>query len=217
MKQSTSILDRLPELPVELFELSAKLAFAEDLPVITNVPRRIAAGKPPKALAREKRSSVYKKTWFGWVTYPHVVCHYVPEPLPTALAFRNNVPERTGTVDLGAVADARRYYRLSRFLGAENAFGWICQVRYGPWFVKVREEEQCIGSSIWYLDADGPGVHLSWWGTWEDRPDMANLGVFVDLNSIAKLEGPVCCEGSWCATTMSCIPQGVTCMDQHPT
>ena len=218
MKQSQSILDRLPELPVELFELSAKLGYSDSLPVITNIPTRITGERPklPVKAAAGPVKAVYKKHWFGWITYPKVVCHYVPEPLPTALAFKNVVPEHGGIFDLGAIADTRRFYRLTRFEGADLAFGWICQVRYGPWFVKVREEEQCVGSSIWYLDASDPEIHLSWWGTWEDRPEMTNLQVIVDINGIAQLEGPTCCEGSYCATTMSCIPSGVTCMDQHP-
>lgn len=221
MSKSRKVFESLPELPVELFELSARLDWSDSAPVITNRPTRMESKKPRQAKAAAsdvKRSSVQTKRWFGWATYPHIVCHHYPEPQLAAMKFEDSPAPRPDSADLGAIARFRRHFRLTRLHGDALPFGWVCQLHHGPWFMEVEEQESCEGDSFWTLESASPGVYQSWWGSWDDRPDMLNLQVFVDINSPAHISPPTCCGGyHYCPTTMSCIPLSVPCMGQHPT
>lgn len=213
MKQSQSILDDLPELPTELFELSAKLAFSKTAPVITNIPDRMVA-KPPTVAAHEsKRSSYLVKKWAGWALYPRIICYPFPDPLPVAMKLESGKLPRDPVADLGAVAGVSRWFRLAKFPNHVLETGWGCEVRYGPWFIKVTETESCNDlPSQWELECYDPPLFQSWYGTWQDRPDMPNLQVVIDFNGPALVSGPHCCSGFHkCPGELGCIPNSIPC------
>jgi hypothetical protein len=219
MKSFAQVLDGLPELPVELFEFGAKLDFSKAAPVITNHPDVVTADHPPASTARINRSSFQIRLWYGWTIYPKVTCYPFPDPELVAYSRLEpgepGEPIRADVSDLSAIARIRRYYKLSRFPDFGRAF---CVVRAGPWFATVTERQSCDDQlpSIWTLESNDPGIALTWPGTWEDRPSIPNLTVWVDLNAVAKVRSECCGGFYFCPTTQSCIPISLDCPDAHP-
>lgn len=217
MKTSAQILNELPELPIELFELGAKFDFSKTAPVITNHPDVATADPPLVSTPRINKSSHETRVWYGWALYPKVICYPLPDLVAySALELHQAKPAlRANEADLGAIAGARRYYKLSGFRGIETAF---CEVRYGPWFAKVSEQESCDDQipNAWQLESHDPGIALSWLGTWEDRPSVPNLTVIVNLNDVAKVSSDCCGGFTFCPTTQSCVPNAINCPDAHP-
>ena len=217
MNVSANLMKELPELPIELFELGAKFDFSKTAPVLTNHPDAVKSGRQPVSTPRINKSSHQTRTWYGWALYPKVICY----PLPDLVAFsaleldRAKPDPRADQADLGAVASARRYYKLSGFRGIETAF---CEVRYGPWFAKVSEQESCDDQipNAWQLESHDPGIMMSWLGTWADRPSVPNLTIIVNLNDVAKVSSDCCGGFTYCPTTQSCVPNAINCPDAHP-
>lgn len=220
MKTPADPLSRLPELPVELFELSAKLDYSETAPVITNRPDIVTAKPPVISTPRIVRSSHQVRIRYCWAIYPKVVCYPFNDLVAVAaLNLNNSKPGlRDNETDLGAIAGARRYYKLSRFRGQDLATAFGCEVRYGPWFAKVTETESCDDQipDMWQLESQDPGIALQWLGSWDDRPSVPNLQVVMDLNSIASVSNECCPGHYYCPTTHSCVPNAVDCQDAHP-
>lgn len=217
MKKPADALSRLPELPVELFELGAKLDYSETAPVITNRPDIVTA-EPPAVSQIDPHKPRYEiRTRHAWVGYPKVVCFpYKDLVFEAELKLENSKPDlRVNEADLGAIADARRYYKLTSFRGGETAFG--CEVRYGPWYAKVTETESCVDNipSTWNLASSFLGLELNWLGSWNDMPPVPHLGVIVDLNS-SQVSWD-CCDGyKHCLTSNSCVLNAVPCQDPYP-
>lgn len=217
MKTFATLLDELPELPVELFELGARLDFSKDAPIITNHPNALTAERRPGSIPRINKSSHQTRLWYAWALYPKVICYPFAD-IATHRELELHQAEENlhvNEANLNTVAGVRRYYKLSGFRGLKTTF---CEVRYGPWFATLTEQESCDDQlpSTWQLESKDPGVALSWLGTWEDRPFLPNLTVIVNLNDIAKVSSE-CCPGFYfCPTTQSCIPNSVTCPNAYP-
>lgn len=214
MKLSQSILDDLPELPVELLERSAKLVFSRTALVITNVPEEMVAEPPTTAVPHDENKSSYLiKKWAGWALYPRVVCMPFPD-LPVAeMKLKSSTLPRDPAADLGAVAGVARYFRLTKFPGHILETGWGCEVRYGPWFVEIKETESCTDlPNQWEMRCWDPAIFQSWYGTWQDRPAMSGLTVIADLNGPALVSGPFCCPGfKSCPGEFGCVPSTFNC------
>jgi hypothetical protein len=217
MKNPADALSRLPELPVELFELGAKLDYSETTPVITNRPDIITAEPPAAPHLAPHKPSYEIRTRHAWVGYPKVVCFpYSDLVFEAVLNFENSKPDwRVNETDLAAIAAARRYYKLTHFRGGETAFG--CEVRYGPWFATVIETESCYDNvpSRWDLVSSYLGLALTWLGSWNDMPSVPHLNVIVDLNS-SQVSWDCCSGYERCLTSNSCVLTAVGCQDPYP-
>ena len=108
-KVPIDVLSKLPELPAKFFELGASLGFSDTAPVIINRPKVVSIDRPSKVTARVNRSSHEIHQWFGWATYPKIVCHPLPDPEVMArmkLDVRNPISSK-GELDLVATATER--------------------------------------------------------------------------------------------------------------
>ena len=72
-------INRLPELPVQAFEVTGKLGFSDKMPVITIRPRKFRTPKKPSAKLGPNKSSYSIRKYFVWVTYPIVICQPPPD------------------------------------------------------------------------------------------------------------------------------------------
>ena len=143
---------RLPELPVEAFEVAGKLGFSDKVPGITIRPHKFRTPKKPKkqsATLIPNKSQFSIRKYFVWVTYPRVVCQPpFNEQVDTRSLFEAEEEENKDESDLPesnleSISKTVRYYKLSKL----NARGlrdpcW-CSVKYGLWAALVREEESC--------------------------------------------------------------------------
>lgn len=221
MKKENSVFNGLPELPVQLFELSGKLEYSETAPVITVKPNAVRAGPLAVVAHSENKSSYTITQYFVWIIYPHVVCY--PPPDLTVLArmkMENTKPDLLeNESDLRAIAGARRYYKLSKIHGIELTSPFGCVVRYGPWTAFVTRTESCIQGqpNRWELSSSVIDMNIQWYGEWEDIPTVPNLTVVMGTLTIGGHTPPQCCGGyNWCPTTGSCISDQLNCKDNIP-
>jgi hypothetical protein len=223
MKTPRDIIDRLPELPLEPFEVAGTLGQSKRGPYLTIRPHSRPAPKSPvsPSLAGPNKSSFSTREYATWVTYPRLHC-YDPGDLLAGMTL--NVDQALGDwrsethSHMAGLAQRERLYKLSTFNGVKLPHPYWCSVRYGPWLAIAIERESCIygESNFWELFiAEVPEVGLSWYGAWEDMPPYPSLQVMRDKTLVS--EEPGCCAGfKWCATTRSCIPEHVNCADAEP-
>ncbi len=199
MAKHADILSRLPELPLEPFELSAKLDYSERAPVITNRFEAITIEPAVIPTPHEaKRSSYTIKRYFAWVIYPHVVCTPVPdlEVMARVNTQPGKSPQPQHAGDLAVIAETRLFFKLSRFRGTDLATPWGCEVRYGPWFGIIDYTQSCFDDSLgrWVLYAPGMSISVAWEGDADDMPSVPNLTVVWDPGQPAHV-GFDCCPG----------------------
>jgi len=198
--------DRLPELPLELFEMAGKLDHAGDEPTLTVIHDKLQPPQPPANPTAVPIAQTYMREYLTQVTYPKLVC-YPRGDLVDRVAFK---PVETGESqrNMGVVARSRAYFKLTGIQGDRFKLGYYCTVHYGPWSALVREEGSCLQGvpPLWRLFvASIPDLELAWYGSWEDIPSYPNLTVIMgDLHLMN--EATLCCPGyRWCAATQSCI------------
>ncbi|MFT3762870.1 MAG: hypothetical protein QM761_09765 [Pseudoxanthomonas sp.] len=216
--KSQSPLDALPELPIALFELSSKLGYSERAPIITNRPKAIKPKRRPNVAPHApNRASHEVRTYFAWVIYPHVVC--TPFVKPEAVANLRLEPGEPPTpehaADLPAIANTRRFYKLTRFQGRPLVTPWGCEVRYGPWFATIVATAPCTDgfSDRWVLSSSVLEMQIVWDGTAADIPSVPNLTVVWDPNTPAKVTHECCPGYRWCPSSQSCLANGIRCPD----
>lgn len=213
MSRNADLLSRLPELPLEAFELSAKLDYSESAPVITNRFKAItvkrAAIPTPHA---PNRSSHELKTYWAWVIYPHVVCTPMPEPEVmgrVSLEPRNPPPRHAR--DLAAIAEQRLFFKLSRLHNVDLATPWGCEVRYGPWFGLITYKQTCFDGEPdeWALSSSVLDMKIEWQGGPSDIPSVPNLTVWWDPARPEHVWSECCpgyriCNGACLAYEIDC-------------
>ena len=219
MSKHSDILSRLPELPLEPFELSAKLDYSEHAPVITNrfeaitvTPATIPTPHAPN------RSSHETRRYFAWILYPHVVCTPVPdlEVMARVNTAPGKGPPPSHAGDLAAIADTRLFFKLTKFRGTDLATPWGCEVRYGPWFGIIDYTESCSDAipDHWVLYAPGMTISVSWEGAADDMPSVPNLTVLWDPGQPASVQVQ-CCPGFYFCNG-GCIPNQIPCPGHVP-
>jgi hypothetical protein len=221
-------ISRLPELPVEPFEVAGKLDYSDKIPVVTIRPYKFPVPvKPPNSIVfAQNKSSAWHRSYYVQVIYPRVICQS-PWGLEeanekTTMAFFKEedkvepcLAESNGVI----IAKQERFYKLSTLNGLKFPNPWWCSVKGGPWLAIAEEEESCLDGvppfwRLWIIEM--PEVTLSWYGKWEDIPSYPSLIVFMnDLSMFDQYS--VCCAGyKWCTTTMSCIPLATNCQGTTP-
>ncbi|HEX2472382.1 MAG TPA: hypothetical protein VHJ59_06495 [Nitrososphaera sp.] len=218
-------ISRLPELPVEAFEVAGKLGYSEKVPVITIRQHKYPVPmKPPNPTKLDPNKSEHEfRTYYVQATYPMVICQEPPKAqFDTATMFdaheeesgRSDVPES----DLATIAKKERFYKLTTLNGVKLPMPFWCSVHYGPWLAIVTEDESCTRGvpSRWDFNIiGGPEVSLSWYGRWEDIPSYPNLSVFMSDLVLKKVERSCCPGFRWCFSTMSCLAHQIRCPDQQ--
>jgi hypothetical protein len=221
-------ISRLPELPVETFEVAGKLGFSDKVPVITILPHKFPEPvKPPNPTPfATNKSTAWHRSYYVQVIYPRVFCQPPWDPLLINDAqamnfFKEEDKDETCQAkwDVAAIAKKERFYKLSTLNGAKLQHPFWCSVKGGPWLAITKEDESCIDGlpnfwRLWIIEM--PQVALSWYGHWEDIPSYPALTVIMgDLMMFDNY--PTCCPGfKWCPTTMSCIPNSINCQDNIP-
>ena len=216
-------IDQLPELPVETFEATGELCYADNVPVVTIRPEQFPEPvKPSGVLPAPNKSSAAQRRYWTQVTYPRVICQHPGDlELDPGHLFveqgKRDADRPNG--DVAALAQRERFYKLSALKGARLKHPLWCSVKYGPWLAIVVEQESCITGTpnFWQLAiVEMPQVSLSWYGYWEDIPSYPSLNVIMgDL--VMFHQSVQCCPGfKFCPTTMSCIPNAVPCLDNVP-
>lgn len=220
MSKNADVLGRLPELPVELFELAGKLDYSANAPVITNKPGAVTVKPPVIAIPMINRASHELRTYFAWVLYPHVVCTPMPEPeAVAALRLERGKPvPRVDVANLAAIADTSHFYKLSRFRGRDLVTPWGCEVRYGPWFGTISYIQSCDDQvpDRWALSSSVLGMTIEWEGNASDMPSVPNLTVLWDPGHPAHTTWECCPEHRWCPSSQSCLPNRIDCPGLAP-
>ena len=219
---------RLPELPVEPFEVAGKLDFSDKTPVITIRPRKFPAPKKPKKSTTTlvpNRSQASIRKYFTQVTYPRLICQPPPkEQFDTAKLFEEEEGEngdgsRLPESNIESISKKVGYYKLTKLNNRKFRDPFWCSVHYGPWLAIVTETESCDFHvpNFWHLHIiEMSEVSLSWYGLWNDIPSYPSLQ--VSMGDLAKFEeSHSCCPGYiYCPPTGSCLPLQVPCKDPVP-
>ena len=187
---------RLPELPVEQFEVAGKLGFSDKTPVITIRPHKFRAPrrprpKKPSTRLDERKSTFTKNKYYVMVTYPRLVCQPPPRPQSETARvqpqmatlfkedWRENKYESTlSESNIESISKKVWYYKLTKLNGVGLFEPYWCSVKYGPWSAIVEETESCIphAPALWSLYiAEMPEVTMSWYGQWSDIPSYPSL------------------------------------------
>jgi hypothetical protein len=221
MAKHTDLLSRLPELPVQLFEQSAKLDHSEHAPVIINRPKAVSLKSRIVAPHAPNRSSHELRRYFAWVLYPHVVC--TPMPDLEVIARIKTQPGKASPpqhpADLAAIAETRSFYKLTRFQGVDLATPWGCEVRYGPWFGVITYNQTCDDQlpDRWALVSSVLSMEVEWEGGPDDMPAVPNLTVIWDPASPAQVSVDCCPGFRWCPASGSCLSEKIDCPGLIPT
>jgi hypothetical protein len=216
---------RLPELPVEPFEVAGKLGFSDKMPVITIRPHKFRAPKKPSTRLGPNKSQFSIRKYFVQVTYPRVVCQPpLNEQFDTTSLFEeeegeNGNESRLPESNIESISKKVRYYKLTNLNGRRLRDPFWCSVKYGPWLAMVTEEESCsfhIPNSWRLFIIEIPQVFLRWYGLWNDIPSYPSLHVI--MGTLAMFDQfHLCCPGyKYCPPTESCIPLQVKCQDIVP-
>lgn len=217
MKTADHPLDRLQELPADLFELSGKLDYADWGPVITVKVKPIVAEPPAVAAAAESRASHTISSYMAWIIGPHVICYPFPDQVATASLNMENSKPGPGQHAMGlqAIAGARRFYKLSRLGGIDLPTRYGCHVHYGPWYAQVTRTQSCYDGvpDRWELSASVLGMTVIWYGQWEDIPAIPNFTVVMGSLSNGQHTFECCPGYVWCPTTGSCLSTRLDCQD----
>jgi hypothetical protein len=215
---------RLPELPVEPFEVAGKLGFSDKMPVITLRPHKFRAPKKPSTKLGPKKSQFSILKYFVQVTYPRVICQPpLNQQFDTTGLFEDEEGEdgnesRLPESNIESISKKVRYYKLTKLNGRKLYEPLWCSVKYGPWLAMVIEEESCISvHNSWLLFIiEMPQVFLRWYGLWNDIPSYPSLHVIMGTLAMFD-QSHACCPGyQYCPPTESCIPVQVKCQDQVP-
>jgi hypothetical protein len=216
---------RLPELPVEPFEVAGKLGFSDKMPVITIIPHKFRAPKKPSTKLGPNKSQFSIRKYFVQVTYPRVICQPpVNQQFDTTKLFEDEEGEnRDGSrfpeSNIESISKKVRYYKLTKLNGRRLYEPFWCSVKSGPWLAMVMEEESCsfyIPNSWHLFIIEMPQVFLRWYGLWNDIPSYPSLHVIMGTLAMFD-QSHSCCPGyKYCPPTESCIPFQVKCQDQVP-
>jgi hypothetical protein len=227
VSKGRKLIDSLPELPLEPFEVAGKLGRSRRGPFLTILPPARPAPTPPKVVAlphQPLKASFFTNTFFAQALYPRVICHEFGSDVFEDFAL-DPVPDDGGGgpgpgsvvdrhADLMVLARHERHYKLSALNGTRLALPFWCTVKHGPWLCSVKETESCItgAPSTWELIVlDIPEISMVWFGEWLDQPTLPNLTV-IKGNLAPHNSVPSCCPGhKLCFNTMSCIPNAVPC------
>lgn len=213
---------RFAELLVEQLQLSGKLDWSADAPVLKLRPAPVKPRKPrvpaPKAAA-DKRSSHEVRIYHAWVIYPHVVCTPVPDLELLARigpAADAGTPRHAG--DLVRIASQRHFYKLTRLGGRPLQVPWGCEVRYGPWYATVVCTQACSSNAPdhWELTSPVLDMRVEWWGDPDARPEVANLSVVWNPNEPATVVTDCCPGYRYCPSTGGCLADKVACQPIVP-
>jgi len=215
MNKHTDLLSRLPELPIELFELSGKLDYSQNAPVITNRPQAVTVKPQAIATPRISLASHELRTYYAWVLYPHVMCTPFPDPEAVAALRLETAkpPSPRHAADLAVIADTRHFYKLSRFRGQDLATPWGCEVRYGPWFGKITYNQSCDDQvpDRWALFSPVLTMQIEWEGGPDDMPSLPNLTVVWNAGQPAEVTRQCCPGHRWCPSSQSCLRDSIDC------
>ena len=113
---------RLPELPVEPFEVAGKLGFSDKMPVITIRPHKFRAPKKPSTKLDSKSEFSIRK-YFVQVTYPRVICQPpLNQQFNTSGLFedeegKNGNESRLPESNIESISKKVRYYKLTKLNG----------------------------------------------------------------------------------------------------
>lgn len=214
---------RLPELPVEPFEVAGKLGFSDKMPVITIRPHKFRAPKKPSTKLGPKKSQYSIRKYFVQVTYPRVICQSpVNQQFDTTGLFEEEEGEnRDGSSlpesNIESISKKVRYYKLTKLNGRKLYEPLWCSVKYGPWLTVIEEESCIYVHNSWLLFIiEMPQVFLRWYGLWNDIPSYPSLHVITGTLAMFD-QSHSCCPGyKYCPPTESCIPVQVICQDQVP-
>lgn len=214
MKAHPAALERIAELPTEVFELSGALDWSPDAPVIKLRPHVVSMEPPVAATAAIKRAAYETRTYHAWVIYPHVVCTPIPDLEVLARlepdAEAPSQPQHAG--DLAGIARTRHFYKLTSFQGRPLATPWGCEVRHGPWYATVIHAQSCNESpDRWSLSSPVLGMQIDWSGSGADMPQVANLTAIWDSNGPATSTSNCCPGHSWCPSSGSCLDDRIRC------
>ena len=138
-------IDQLPELPVETFEATGELCYADNVPVVTIRPEKFPEPvKPSGVLLAPNKSSAAQRRYWTQVTYPRVICQHPGDlELDPGHLFveqgKRDSDRPNG--DVAALAQRERFYKLSALKGARLRHPLWCSVKYGPWLAIVVEQE----------------------------------------------------------------------------
>jgi|SRR5215467_5286301 len=223
MPTKHDLIDRLPELPLEPFEVAGTLERSDRGPYVTIRPHKRPVPEPPTVQPLMKsRSSYAVRKYFTQAIYPRVICYH-PGDLVTDLQVNINpqpLPDRERPpTDIFALAGQERFYKLSSLKSQRFPNPLWCSVKGGPWLAAAVETESCFDGvpnrwEFWIVEM--PEVSLVWFGKWEDMPSYPSLWVTMGDLVLAGTQQNCCGGFYWCPTTQSCIPQGVNCQDPFP-
>ena len=219
MQSKTDALERVAELPTDIFELSGELDWSPDARVI-RLRTHVVNGTPPiVARPRIPRASRETRTYHAWVIYPHVICTPIPdlEVLATLKPEAETHAQPRHAGDLAAIARMRNFYQLSSFQGKPLATPWGCEVRYGPWYGSVTYTQSCDDSADrWSLSSPVLGMQIDWYGTADDMPQVANLTAIWNPNGPAESTLDCCPGHTWCPSSSSCLDNRIPCQGHVP-
>ena len=227
MSKGRYLIESLPELPLEPFEVAGKLGRSTRGPFLTIVPPVRPAPTPPQVVPlphQPPKTAFLTNKYFAQALYPRVICHEFGSDVFADFALDPTPDDGGGGpgpgsvvdlhADLSALARQERHYKLSKLNGVSFAQPFWCTVKHGPWLCSVKETESCItgAPSTWELVVlDVPGISMVWFGEWLDQPTLPNLTV-IKGNLALNSSVPTCCPGfKLCFNTMSCIPISVPC------
>ncbi len=211
-------IEKLPELPVEVFELNGKLDYSDRVPLITIRPRKLSSTKRPST---RKKSEMNKPNWTRryyamMATYPRVVCQppindpSIHQINPNVLfaqkdVGRSDAPE----LDLDIISKRERFYKLTRLKGRKFQSPWWCSIKYGPWVALATQEDDCDPDIPYYWTlaiTEIPGYVLTWYGEWNDTPPHPSLQLFPVL-PLTSFKQEIGCCGTfhYCAPLGECV------------
>jgi hypothetical protein len=223
MSTSHDLINCLPELPLEPFEVAGTLDRSDRGPFLTIRPHKFPAPDPPtvQTLAPSKSSFTIRK-YFTQAIYPRVICFYPGDLLvgPSMNVAPQPHPGRDRPpTDIVALAGQERFYKLTSLKSVPFHDPLWCSVKYGPWLAVATETESCIFGepSRWdFFIVEVPEVSLVWFGNWNDMPAYPSLQVTMGDLVLAEQHFSCCSGFKWCPTTQSCIPFSVPCQDPVP-
>lgn len=222
MSTSHDLINRLPELPLEPFEVAGTLDRSDRGPFLTIRPHKSPAPDPPTAqpLAPSKSGFTVRK-YFTQAVY-RVICYY-PDDLLVSPGMKVAPQPHPGRdcppTDIVALAGQERFYKLTSLKSVPLHDPLWCSVKYGPWLAIAKETESCTAGvpPTWeFYIVEVPEVSLVWSGNWEDIPPYPSLQVVMGDLKLAAHEYQCCSGFQWCPTTQSCIPLSVPCQDPIP-
>ena len=130
MSTGHDLIEALPELPLEAFELAGKLTHARRAPYLTIMPPPRPAPSPPKpsappSLPHLSTPSFQIRKYWTQAIYPRVIClnpfpfsdEIVLDAAPDAGTGGTGRPDVTGHTDLAVLAKHEVHYKLSALNG----------------------------------------------------------------------------------------------------